>query len=120
MSSLFSKMNRPENPQSMTDLEKKHLPVITAPDSVKDGECFNVIVEVGKLLTHPNEMEHFIQFVDLYAGEVYLSRMDFTAETTCPTMNVCVSLPAGSGSLRAVARCNKHGVWEGSKDITVE
>jgi desulfoferrodoxin (superoxide reductase-like protein) len=32
---LFSQVNRPEDPDNMTDLEKKHLPVIDAPDKAR-------------------------------------------------------------------------------------
>ena len=116
---LFAQVNTPEDRDNPTDLEKKHVPVITAPDKVKPGECFEVIVEVGKLLKHPNEPAHFIEFVELYAGDVYLARMDFTAKTTCPTMKVCVALEKDRGSLRAFERCNLHGVWEATKPIEV-
>jgi len=116
---LFAGVNRPDDPRNLTDLEKKHVPVITAPERVKAGECFEVTVEVGKLLAHPNENAHFIQFIELYAGHVYLARMDFTAKTTCPVMKVCVSLPKSLGPLRAFERCNLHGVWTAEKAISV-
>ena len=112
---FFAQVNEPRDLEIITDLEKKHLPVITAPDQVKRGECFEVTVEVGKLLTHPNENAHFIEFIELYAGQIYLARLDFTARTTCPVMKVCVSLDKDLGPLRAFARCNLHGVWEGTR-----
>ena len=105
---------------NLTDLEKKHQPVITAPDRVRVGACFEVTIEVGKLLAHPNENAHFIEFIELYAGHVYLARMDFTAVATCPIMKLCVALPKDLGPLRAFARCNPHGVWGASKPITVK
>jgi superoxide reductase len=117
---LFVDVNRPEDPENLTDLEKKHIPVITAPEKVKAGECFEVTVEVGKLLEHPNTPAHFIEFVELYAGHVYLARMDYTAVTTCPVMKVCVQLKKGVGPLRAFERCNMHGVWTMEKAIEVE
>ncbi|MFP4056363.1 MAG: class II SORL domain-containing protein [Candidatus Brocadiia bacterium] len=117
---LFAQVNKPADPTNLTDLEKKHTPVITAPETVKAGECFEVTVEVGKHLDHPNQTDHFIQFVELYAGHVYLARMHFTAETTCPIMKTCVSLPKDLGPLRAFERCNIHGVWEADKPITVQ
>ena len=116
---LFAQVNRPKDPDNPTDLEKKHHPVITAPDKVKAGECFEVTVEVGKLLAHPNENAHFIEFVDLYADYVYLARIYLTAGVTCPILKVCVNLNKGAGPLRAVTRCNLHGLWESSKPITV-
>ena len=73
---LFHKLNTIEDAANPTDLEKKHTPVITAPDSVKAGECFEVTVEVGKLLAHPNELAHSIEYIDLWAGHTYLTRLD--------------------------------------------
>lgn len=116
---IFCGVNTVANVEDASDLEKKHLPIISAPESVKKGECFEVTVEVGKLLQHPNEPGHFIQFIELYAGDTYLARMDFTAKTTCPVMKACVSLDHGHGKLRAFERCNLHGTWENEVDIEV-
>ncbi|MEA2037441.1 MAG: desulfoferrodoxin family protein, partial [Nanoarchaeota archaeon] len=52
---LFLQINKAKDPNNMNDLEKKHLPVIDCPDSVKKGEPFEITIEVGKLLKHPNE-----------------------------------------------------------------
>ena len=116
---IFCGVNTAENINQATDLEKKHLPIITAPKSVKKGECFEVTVEIGKLLKHPNEPGHFIQFIELYAGDTYLARIDFTAKTTCPTMKVCVELERDYGKLRAFEHCNLHGTWEADCEIEV-
>ncbi|MFO7900254.1 MAG: desulfoferrodoxin family protein [Planctomycetota bacterium] len=116
---LFCCVNTPEDPENLTDLEKKHIPVITAPDEVKAGECFEVTVEVGKLLEHPNERDHFINFVDLYCGEVFLARLDLTPVTTCPVLRACVQLEAACGPLKAYEFCNQHGTWTSSKEIAV-
>lgn len=116
---LFSGINSARDLENATDLQKKHTPVITAPDSVKAGECFEVVVQVGKLLAHPNGTDHFIEYIELYAGEAYLARVDLTAVRTCPVLKVCVNLDRDLGGLRALTRCNLHGVWEGISPITV-
>ncbi len=116
---LFSGVNRPADPRNLTDLEKKHIPVINAPSSVGQGECFAVTVEVGKLLAHPNERGHFIEFIDLYADELFLARMDLTAVNTCPKATLCLALSAPAKELRAYERCNIHGVWSGTVPINV-
>jgi len=116
---IFYGVNMIEDPDQATDLEKKHLPIISAPKSVKKGECFEVTVEVGKFLKHPNEPGHFIQFAEFYAGDTYLTRMDFTAKTTWLVMKVCVSLDHAHGKLRAFERCNLHGTCENDVDIEV-
>ena len=116
---LFCGVNKAADPANMTDLEKKHVPVIDAPDKVKAGECFCVTVEVGKLLAHPNERGHYIHFVELYADETYLGRADLTPVTTCPTVQFCVQLDHVHEQLRAFEFCNLHGVWEGDKALEV-
>ena len=104
---------------NMTDLEKKHLPTIITPKSIRKGQPFDVIVEVGKLLTHPNEPSHYIEFIELYADHTYLARIDLTARMTCPIMKACVSLEHIHDRLRAFAHCNLHGTWEGFAKIAV-
>lgn len=105
--------------ENMTDLEKKHLPVITAPDTVGKGEFFEVTIEVGKLLAHPNEPAHHIDFIELYADHTYLARVHFTGQATKPTVKLWISLDHSHGKLRAFAYCNLHGNWGGYKDIQV-
>jgi superoxide reductase len=116
---IFCGVNTAEDIERAGDLEKKHLPIISAPATVKKGEWFKVTVEVGKLLQHPNEPGHFIQFVELYADDTYLARMDFTARTTCPVMKTCVALEQAYNKLRAFERCNLHGTWENEVAIEV-
>ena len=117
---LFVGVNEPKDPANPTDLEKKHIPVIEAPEAVKLGECFTVEIEVGKLLAHPNEPGHWIQFLELYADDAYLARADFTAVTTCPKTTLCVALAHPAKELRVYERCNLHGTWVGRKAIFVE
>ena len=76
---LFAGVNGPTNPPNLTDLEKKHLPIIDAPRMVKRRERFCMTVEVGKLLAHPNNRDHFIEFIDVYADDSFLARVQLTA-----------------------------------------
>ena len=119
-SELFIGVNRPQNMNDLTDLEKKHLPVITAPESVKANEPFEVTVEVGKLLAHPNEHGHYINFIHLYAGDAFLARLDLIPGRSNPTMKVMVQLDRDLGPLRAYEFCNLHGTWETDKPLTVK
>lgn len=109
---IFCGVNTAEYIEQASELEKKHLPIVSAPSSVKKGEFFEIKVEVGKLLRHPNEPGHFIQFIELYSDDTYLSRIDFTARTTRPMIKTCIALEKDFNKLRAFERCNLHGVWE--------
>lgn len=116
---LFCGVNAVEDIEAASDLEKSHLPVIIAPNVIHKGQCTEVTVQVGGLSQPPNEHGHYIEFVELYSGETYLARMDFTAQTTVPTMKTSVCLDHNHGKLRAFARCNLHGTWEAEMDVDV-
>jgi len=116
---LFCGVNTVKDPANMTDMEMKHLPVITAPQSVKKGDCFEVMVEVGKHMRHPNEPSHYIEFIELYADHTYLARLDLTARMTAPLMKISLALDHIHQKLRAFAHCNLHGTWEGQAEIQI-
>jgi len=104
----------------MTDLEKKHTPVIEAPTKVKKGESFEVQVEVGKHLKHPNENAHYIEWIELYSGETFLARVDLVPKLTEPKVKLVVALDHAH-PLIAKERCNLHGLWQSSPvEIEVE
>jgi superoxide reductase len=113
-------VNTTENVDSASDLEKKHLPVIEAPDRVTRGEWFDVTVRVGALLEHPNEPGHHIEFIELYADDTYLGRMDCTGQMCQPIMCARVRLEHDYTRLRAFEHCNLHGSWEWDKEIQVK
>ncbi|MDN3513814.1 MAG: class II SORL domain-containing protein [Candidatus Brocadia sp.] len=101
------------------DTAKKHVPVITVAGNVKMGQPFSVNIKVGETL-HGMENGHFIQFIDLYSGHIYISRVDFTAELSKPEVTLNVVLHhEGVRTLRAFCRCNLHGIWEGTKEVHV-
>jgi superoxide reductase len=112
-------INQPKDKENISDLEKKHTPVIQAPDTVKKGEPFDVIVEVGKLKEHPNELDHFIQAIELYSGNTFLARADLRSKQSFPKVSFTVAVDH-EHPLRAFEICNLHGTWEGTKRIKVE
>lgn len=117
---LFCGINRPQDPSNMTDMEKKHTPVIDCPDTVKAGEPFKVGIKVGEM-PHVMEEGHHIQWIDVYSGENFYVRVDLTPVFTRP--EITVTLHKGgkhrTSTLRVIERCNLHGQWEATKEITV-
>jgi superoxide reductase len=116
---LFSKINRAKDMRGLEDLEKKHLPVIDAPSLVKAGEPFDVSIEVGKLLKHPNELAHHIQWIVLLNGSLTLAIVQLTPVSTSPKVTVRITLDE-TITLRALERCNIHGEWEYIKEVKVK
>lgn len=113
-------LNEPKDKGNLIDLEKKHIPIIDAPEKAKKDEPFEIKVEVGSLLAHPNEPGHFIEWVELYCGDTFLGRIQYSGGTSYPNAIFKVKLSHAHGPLKAWGKCNLHGLWEGTKEISVE
>ncbi len=104
-------LRNPINPDSLTELEKKHIPVITIDNmcnSEAEGTCMDVHVKVGRI-QHVMESEHFIDFIDVYLDKKYISRVVFTTKKMYPAVHLCLNTV--SGVLSVIAHCNVHGNW---------
>lgn len=107
---IFCGVNTVKDKENMSDLEKKHTPVIYAPEKVSKGELFEVMVEVGRYMKHPNTTGHFIQWIELYSGNTLLGRTEFVPEFSDPKVKILVLLKH-EHPLIAIGRCNLHGIW---------
>ena len=115
----LTKMNRAD-PTNMTDMMRKHTPVVEAPDKVAAGEPFSVTIKVGGLdgVNHPNVLGHWINWVMLRAADRPLGRAEFAPAVAEPTATFQITLEE-SASLQVVAYCNLHGVWLSTQEVTV-
>jgi len=97
---------------------------------IDPNEPFDVEVIVGEEISHPNTAEHHIEWIELYfvpggGDTVYpLGRAEFEAHGevqifTEPRATFRITLP-GPGTLKALALCNIHGLWEGTKRVEVK
>ena len=112
-----STMNTAKDVTNMSDLEKKHVPMIHIDGMPKQGEYFEVVVWLGEQMPHPMEMEHHIEFIDLYLDDMFIARCDLAWQNTYPKASFMVKLDR-PGNLRAFERCNVHGDWTYSSEIT--
>lgn len=115
-------VNIPKDRKDLIDLEKKHLPVIEAPNTAKKDGVFDVNIRVGGIdgIAHPNEPGHFIEWVELYCGDTFLGRCSFNGGTSYPVAIFKVKLSHAHGPLKTWAKCNLHGLWEETKEIKIE
>lgn len=122
--SLFETINRVKDPSNKTPLERSHAPVVKAPPTVKAGEPFAVEVSVGEVV-HPMGSSHWIEYIELDVGNEPAGRVDFQSrgylspKTTFTVVLTKDSAPSGKVTLIVHQRCNLHGYWEGSLDISV-
>lgn len=108
---------------------EKHVPVIDIPEVIKKDEVFDITVQVGKEIAHPNTLEHNIVWIKLFyvpeGGKfpVELGTYNFAAHGeanafSIPKLSVSVKLEKG-GKLIATSLCNIHGLWENEIDFCV-
>ena len=112
-----STINRVKDISNMSDFEKKHVPMIEIAGTPAAGEAFEVNVWVGEQMAHPSEAEHHIEFIDIYLDDMFIARTDLSWGYTDP--KACFTLRLGNpGTLRAFSRCNLHGDWTYSIDLS--
>ena len=122
--SLFSSINKVKDNANKTPLEKSHAPVISVPTLVKSGEPFTVEVTVGEKI-HGMSPSHWIENIELAIGNEPAGRIDMQSKGYLqPKVTFTVVLPkeaAPSAKVTLIAsqRCNLHGYWESSIDISV-
>ncbi len=109
------KINTLVNKNNPTTLEKKHVPLVEAPRSVKKGEWFQVKVKVGFMIEHPSKPDHWIDRVELQTdGKKVSEIVNVAGGTTSPSVCFTIRLQEpGDVKLEAVADCNIHGTWLG-------
>lgn len=123
--------------QSADWKQEKHAPVIETSDKALKGEAVTVMLSVGKEIPHPNTSAHHIRWIEAYflpRGEKFpyqIGRFEFNAhgesiqgpDTGTVYTNPQVQLKfktEKSGTILASSYCNIHGLWQGSKELTVE
>jgi len=113
----LTELNKPRDWNNLTVMDKKHTPMIEAPETAKPNEPFEVKLKVGGIdgVEHPNVLSHYIAWIELYAGERYVAKIEY-APMVSDGYEAKLSLSLESSTtLRARAFCNLHGLWEGKE-----
>ena len=107
----------PEFRAVRSTFDPKHTPRMTAPDSVKRGQWFEVTVVVGTDM-HPSLAEHFVRYIALYKDTAEIARVYLHPVFSAPKVTFTIALDEG-GTLRALAEPTHSAAWEASRKITV-
>ncbi len=112
---LFKCINRVCDPNNMSKLERKHAPVIRVPSFFKRNQTIYLTATVGDII-HPMGPNHWIEWIEVYANNVLISRTEFSSQSPSAIVTVPLSIQEES-TLKVMARCNKHGIWESSQSV---
>ena len=112
---LFRGINRIKQAGKPTPVEQKHAPVLLLPEKIKAGESFALTVTVGEVL-HPMSPAHYIQYVEVLAGNEPAGRVEFAPGFNQPqaTFSLRLDRPV---TLVVREYCNLHGLWESRQEI---
>lgn len=111
--------------EAKKDYIDRHSAFVHCEDNAKAGEKFKVKVKVGEEYKHPDDFDHYIQWVQLWNKETMLAEASFSAgaQGNAPS-NLEVDfhiVPQKGMKLMAHAYCTKHGLWQSDeKEVVVE
>ena len=113
-------------PLSLVDfstLEKKHSPVIKAPEKVRVGEVFPVQVVIGQT-PHPMGPTHWIEYLQLSIGNQPAGEIIFRSHGYIKAGGVFNTvlddeLKGRTASLVVQIKCNLHGIWQDYVNVAV-
>jgi superoxide reductase len=107
---------KPENPQKLTVDELKHTPEITLKQ--KDAKGYTAVeISLGQGgVLHPSTIDHWIDFIELYADGKLIGKSTLEAEISRGQALFAVKLD-GVKKLKAKAGCNLHGIWSSEKAL---
>jgi len=103
---ILAGVNKIDDIDAAGDFEKKHTPHI---ECVREGDRLHVTVKVGHL-PHPNQPDHFIEWITVNAAGAPVARFDLSAVAVDPIVQCVLNVDPGT-ALQAVESCNLHGIW---------
>ena len=105
-----------EEKEVRKDYFDRHTPHVVCSKKAKRGEKFKVKVKLGNEYPHPDQNDHYIQYVQLWNRETLLVESRFSPGTMGGNPgHVEVDfhiIPEMSMNLTAMALCTNHGLWQ--------
>lgn len=111
---ILSGLNHITDLDAASDFEKKHTPYVTT-EKLESGAT-KVSAKVGHYVAHPNESDHFIEWIEYQVDSATIARFNLSPVAVNPEVSAVVALDPGT-TIRVVEFCNLHGLW--ATDIAV-
>jgi superoxide reductase len=115
-------INKPQDPQSLTEFEKNHVPVINISRTIDPApdNGYNVYVKIGEI-GHTMKIDDHITFIDYYlqSSEIKkrcLGRVLLRCDKIQPSVTFYIS-NVTSANLTVISSCIAHGNWMSQTEI---
>ena len=113
-----SSFHIPSDIDNLTELEKIHVPRVTLPPVVEDGNQAPIVV----LVDHPMEHEHSIKSIQILNFKdpvVIKGQCFFTPMSGEAYFGTQIRLAGGESRVWVVSECNQHGKYATYRDVKV-
>ena len=113
-----SSFHIPADINNLTELEKIHVPKVTLPPVVEDGNQAPIVVEVD----HPMEHDHYIKSIQILNFDdpiVIKGQCFFTPMSGQAYVSTQIRLAGGESRVWVVSECNQHGKYATYRDVKV-
>ena len=115
-----------EEKEVRKDYFDRHTPHVICESRAREGEKFRVKIRLGNEYTHPDDPDHYINYVQLWNRETFLAEAHFAPGALGNRKEhvevdfYIVPGPVGM-NLSALAACTKHGLWQSeSREVAIE
>jgi superoxide reductase len=105
-----------ESAEKSKEAAVKHIPSLTINKKcglIPEQSCVDIIVRIGATL-HPMETAHFIQYIDCYVDDQFVSRVHLSPAVFAAG---CFHLKTSGSKVTIVENCNVHGYWKKEEEI---
>jgi superoxide reductase len=102
-----------DNFDTADDFSKKHVPFVT---TMREGDIVQITVEVGHEVPHPNQPDHWIEAIDIYAKGAPIATYYFAPGVVAPKVTAMAMLDPGT-KIEVYERCNLHGIWKQDAEV---
>lgn len=113
-----SPFHMPSNIDNLTELEKIHVPKVSIPPVVEDGNQAPIVIQID----HPMEEEHYIKSILILNFNdpiVIKGQCFFTPMSGEAYFGTQIRLAGGDSRVWIVSECNQHGRYAIYKDVKV-
>ena len=113
-----SSFHIPSDINNLTEIEKIHVPKVTLPPVVEDGNQAPIVVRID----HPMEENHYIKSIQILNFNdpiVIKGQCFFTPMSGEAYLGTQIRLAGGESRVWVVSECNQHGKYATYKDVKV-
>lgn len=106
-----------EEKEVKRDYYDRHTPRIICEGEAREGEPLRVKIKLGSEYSHPDDPDHFINYIQLWNRETFLAEAHFAPGMLGNRpghVEVDFYIVTGpvSMNLTAMAVCTRHGLWQ--------